>query len=424
MKTELRLGVGALLMAGMITPGCDCGGGDVTVSQTDKKTSSSGASEYSSSKLLVEWPTPGSPIDHVAIEATDAISSAVTSFTAEASETSKTLTGLKSSTTYTVTVKSCTDSSCSSSTSLGSATGTTAAELWELQGTGGDFTSLNSIVSDGNARLSLLWFGNDSNAGAMAGKINLYYGPTGGPSVSGLAVGTLDGTATDGDITSVSSFTSHAGSSGLIQVSGDAQVAEVNAGQGVPLGAALGSKVRLFFEAIGSDSLSRIYSIDSQDGYTGLDFHGSSGKTVCDTGTDYSNPSYCALTRVIGTETDDSTNYENIENARQMKLGWPMLTDWRWNGESGNFMVFTADVPSTCSSSSMTQAYALYDGVSSWEVQYGTSSGSRCPQVFEDAQAPSPMHLGDGATNSITGMSPRPPGRPRQALFPSWVPRR
>jgi hypothetical protein len=130
-------------------------------------------------------------------------------------------------------------------------------------------------------------------------------------------------------------------------VSATAPVATVATGQGVPLSAAMGGGVRLFFEATGGDGKTRIYWVDSKDGYLGQDFNGGSA-TTCSTTSDYSSGGGCALTLAVGVESDGTSGNAKITNARQNKVAWPTQTDWRWDGASGTFMVFTTDATSGC----------------------------------------------------------------------------
>ncbi len=397
-KTQVR-NFESLSLVFLLLSACGGGGIDLEVSTTGAATALGGTSYDSSTQLLVEWEDDLSDYQSLVVTATDPFGGQPISVSLEASATSTTLTGLKTATAYSVILKACEDSSCSKYQESDSVEAETPEEVWQLQGSGHLFADLTSLISDGNARLSATWFGNDSAAGVMAGKVQLYYGP-GGSSTPRLAVGVMSGTATTGSASSVSSFTSTAGTYGLDSPStATSWIGQVATGQGVPTGGTLGAKIRLFFEAsdstsIGGSSENRIFSLDSQDGYVGLDFHGQSTKAICNTTSDYSSSTACLPTLVIGNSTDDATRFANINQARQFKLGWPTLTDWRWNGEAGTFMIFTVEVPTSCSSSSyIMQSYAQYDGSSQWDVQFDDSTG--CPHIFERMQAPSPMHLGD-----------------------------
>jgi hypothetical protein len=323
---------------------------------------------------------------------------------ADRAASSMTLAGLKAGTAYTVTLRACADAPCSVLAAPEvSGTGMTAQEAWQLQGSGNTVAGLTRIVSDGNARISATRFGPDASGG-NASRIQLYYGPSATPSQT-LAVA-VTSQATDAAVPgSYLNFTSMATTTGLRSPpTGTPLVARMATGQGVPLSASLGGKVRLFFEANGSDGKTRILYLDSQDGYTGRDFNsGSSG--ICSTTADYQTAG-CVPTVAIGVAGDATNGNSRIPNARQFKLGYPVLNDWRWNGETGTFMVFTTDVIAGCSASNRNHGYAVLNG-NRWQVQYDSAG---CPKLFTSVQAMFPMHIGEarykmyyGDTSITTG---------------------
>lgn len=361
------------------------------VTATNPEQRSIGSSTvYSSSKLAVAWTAPsGYTVDHYEITAAESVYGTGASATATGTETGKTLTGLKAATAYDVTVRACRDSTCSQSGVSIAATGTTSEEYWQLQGSGNTVSGLTRIVSDGNVRISATRFG--AEAGSInASRIQLYYGPMATASQQ-LATAVTSQTADAAIPASYLSFTSMTGTTGLISpATATSLVKQVATGQGVPLSTAMGGKVRLFFEAQGNDGRTRIQYLDSQDGYAGRDFNSGSPST-CSTAGDYQTGGGCAPTVAIGVEGDSSNSNSKIANARQFKVGFPILNDWRWDGAAGTFMVFTTDQIPGCSTSNMNHGYAVWDG-SKWSVQY--ESGG-CPKLFKSVQAAFPMHLGE-----------------------------
>lgn len=362
----------------------------VTVGNVAPQTVGS-SSIYSSSRLSVQWTAPGGyTVDHYEITAAESIYGSRTTTTAAASESKTTLTGLKAATPYTVTIRACADSACSQSGVSAGADATTSEEYWQLQGSGNSVSGLTKIVSDGNARISATRFGPE--AGTNASRIQLYYGPSPAQGSHSPQLATAVTSQTTDAATSASylSFTSMAGTTGLISPSeATTLVQQVATGQGVPLSEAMGGKVRLFFEASGSDGKTRILYLDSQDGYTGRDFN--SGGALCSTTADYQTGGGCAPTVAIGVEGDSTSANSKISNARQFKLGFPILDDWRWDGAAGTFMVFTTDRVTGCSNYNMNHGYAVWDG-SKWNVQYEADG---CPKLLKSAQAAFPMHLGE-----------------------------
>jgi hypothetical protein len=384
-----RFTLDAASVTEIAAPGTFAAPSGVTAANVSQRSIGS-STVYSSSKLLVGWTAPtGYTPSHYEITAAESVYGTNTTFTATASETSKTLTGLKAATPYTVTVKACSNSACSQSGMSSAASGTTSEEYWQLQGSGNTVSGLTKIVSDGNARISATRFGPEAGA-VNASRIQLYYGPM-ATTTQQLATAVTSQATGAANSASYLNFTSMAGTTGLISPSTAAPlVKQVATGQGVPLSAAMGGKVRLFFEAAGSDNKTRIMYLDSQDGYTGRDFNSGSA-TTCSTAADYQTGGGCVPTVAIGVEGDSTNANSKIGNARQFKLGFPILNDWRWDGAPGTFMVFTNGPISGCSTSSHLHGYAVWDG-SRWNVQYDSAG---CPKLFTNVQAMFPMHLGE-----------------------------
>jgi len=362
------------------------GPGGVALAELAKQTVGS-ASFGSSSKLLASWTAPsGYTVDHYEITATEALMKTSVTVSATASATSATLTPLKAATAYSVVVKACKDSTCSSAGSAAVVSATTPSEYWQLQGTGNSVSTLTKPVSDGNARLSATRFG--AEAGATANTVQFYYGPQG---VTGQAVASSGAVSSSSPASYLSGFTSYASSSGVRSpLSATSGIQSIMTGQGVPLSTAMGAKVRLFFESNDADGKTRIYSVDSVDGYVGRDFNLGSA-TTCSASADYLSTGNCPATVVIGVEGDTTKPTSKISAARQNKIAWPTLTDWRWDGAVGTFMVFTFENVAGCNTASHNHAYAVWNGTTF--VPQFDSSG--CPKMFRAAQAALPMHIGD-----------------------------
>lgn len=350
-----------------------------------------GTAYNSSSRLTATWTAPSTSVDHFVVTATETIGPSEVVQTVSGTATTVTFTGLKSDTSYDISLSACTDVDCAqtSTPAEGAVTGQTAAEYWQLQGDGASVAELTPAVSDGNSKISAIFYGSDADAD-LAGKVQLYYGPL-GASDKGLAVGLMADPLID-DPASAFIFTSLAGESGLLSpTSATTLIEEVNTGQGVPLSAALGGKIRLFFEANGSDGKARILYLDSQDGYIGQDFNADVTSGICSTTADYGSGGGCAPNVAIGIEGDAVQANTNVLNARQFKVAWPTLDDWRWDGASGTYMVFTVDLATSCSENTRTDGFAVWNGTD-WVVQYDETTG--CPKFFTSMQAPTSVHLG------------------------------
>lgn len=388
---------------------------NVAVTNVNAKTI--GTTSFSSSaRLGVSWTPPaGYTPDHYRIYASETVGNTNLSFTATGSAVTANLTGLKSATTYGVTVKACKDSSCSQAGTASAVYGQTSEEVWQLQGTGNSISGLTKIVSDGNSRVSAARFGSDS-ATTTANRVQLYYGPlmTSKQDPSSLVVAHTVSAVDAAVPTSYLSFTSLASSSGIASVTS----LEIGTGQGVPLSSSLGSKVRIFFEARGSDGKSRIYWIDSVDGWVGRDFNTGSA-TKCSTSADYQSGGGCPLTQAFGLESDSENRSPKIHNANQHKVGYPTLTDWRWDGSAGTFMVFTIG-PITGCSAYANHGYAVWDG-SRWVVQYESSG---CPKLFKSTQAALPMHIGGVKYKMYFGDPEITTGKPATSTMPFLGPKK
>jgi hypothetical protein len=337
----------------------------------------------SSTRLTLDWvaPTNFVPTSYeVVITEVASGATRTTSVTAA----SAALADLKSATAYRFEVRACHTSCYAQPT--GTATSETPAEVWQLQGSGRGLMGLARPVADGNVRLHALRLGPGAGAD-LEGRLRLYYGPF-GSSARGLAVATTSEPASASNPATYLSYTSRAGSAGLLDPPTAAPlVRSVATGPGVALSPAMGGRIRLFFEGLGSDGRTRILQLDSQDGYAGLDFHvGASG--TCSTAADYSPGGGCAPAVAIGVE-GDAGGWSRVANARQFKVGVPTATDWRWDGAAGTFMVFTLDAVPGCTTATHNQAYAVWNGTS-WQVQYEASG---CPKLMASAQAAHPLHL-------------------------------
>jgi hypothetical protein len=344
---------------------------------------------FSSSRLTVSWvPAPDDRADHFEVFAVDAVQGTRVGARADSTATTVTLTNLKAATAYAVTVYACRDEVCSDWIASTPASADTDTEYWQLRGTGNTVGGLTKAVADGNARLSATRFGPDADL--SANRIQLYYGPLNTPGRPGsLSVAVASAAADAGSPDSFLSFTSRAGSSGLISPTSAAPlVSQVATGQGVPIASQRGRFVRLFFEAQGADGRTRIMSLDSTDGYIGLDFNTGSAGT-CSTAADYTAGGGCAPTVAIPVEGDAGGN-RGIRNSRQFKVAWPTLESPHWDMAVGTFMVFTTDNVPGCSPFFMNHGYAVWDGAR-WVVQYADNG---CPKLFTSAQAAFPFHSG------------------------------
>ena len=108
-----------------------------------------GSTAYrSSSRLQVSWTAPPAAVHRYILTLADGVTGA--SVAVETAETRVTVTGLKSGTTHTVTLKVCLDEACATSLDADApASGQTADEYWQVQGTGNSYGTATKIYADG-----------------------------------------------------------------------------------------------------------------------------------------------------------------------------------------------------------------------------------------------------------------------------------
>ncbi|MDP4028716.1 MAG: fibronectin type III domain-containing protein [Gallionella sp.] len=358
----------------------------VNVAVTNAGSQTVGSSTFSSStQLVVSWAAPTDyTVDHYAISASETVGNTSLSYSAAASGTSATLTGLKSGTSYSVVVSACKDAACAEAGSAAAVSGTTSEEYWQIQGTGNTWNTAMEVISDSNTKAWAFVYGPGAGGG-LDGTAKLFYDPDfSDPAQKGVKIGYTTSAATINP-SSVSSFAPATGYGLRYKGSNNYELAT---SQPVPLSSAMGSKIRLFFEFsyIGPGNKVGIYYLDSQDGYTGLDYNRGSA-TVCSTDAEFAVGGDCAPTLAVGSSSQEFTG---IDSARQFKIGYPILNDWSWDGDAGTFMLFSMNTAAgACASDISGVGHAQWNG-SAWTI----SNTAGCPKYWKNMQAPVPIHLG------------------------------
>lgn len=345
---------------------------NVTVSNVGTQTVGS-VTFYSSTQLFVTWVPPlGETVDHYVITATESVMNTSVSVNASGTAASALIEGLKTATTYTVTVKACSDSSCSVSTSA-SSTGSTSEEYWQLQGSGNGYENMTKTVDEGSVLSWVMRWG--SEAGDNAGKYQYYY-KTNATNREGIAIATTSGKSEDLStpqipFTPITTVGLRSACSGAPNTNIDScpvtGAYELDSIQAVPM---TNGTIRAFFEAsdIRDNKTTRIYSIDSKDGLVGQDFNNSATQSYCGGigSTDYATGGPCAPTLLV-----DVRGTNPLLNARQFKIGYDWNADWRWDGANGTFMVITGE--DTCSKYTSGLFYATLSN-GTWTVLKDSNS--------------------------------------------------
>ncbi len=362
---------------------------------TNVKLQTVGASTFSSSgKLRVQWsPTTTFAVSSYEITATESLKNTAVTLVVAAGKTSDTLKGLKSGTKYSISIKACTDAGCKTAAYCGAfALGTTAEEYWQLQGTGSTTSTLTKIVSDGNTLNYAFTYGS-WGSDSLRGYIRYYYNSTNG-NEKGIKPARSKQIPKAGDNASATAFTGYTGYGVTYSgyATGGRSFSFIGQSQELPYQ----GKIRAFFEATTEDGRTRIYQIDSKDGYVGLDFN-AGASTLCKDASDFNAGGNCDYQLVLGTDIDGVSANPNVTDIRQFKIGYPTQDSWLWDGKVGTFMVATFDLPgvarpgtrTNCAQYRFTTGFATWDG-SKWALQYNGS----CPKLFDGMQAPSAVHLG------------------------------
>ncbi|HEV7764583.1 MAG TPA: fibronectin type III domain-containing protein [Thermoanaerobaculia bacterium] len=329
-----------------------------------------GKSIASSTRLHATWTAPGT-IDHYVLIATETAGGPPLTFTASTSPFD--LTNLESGTEYRISIRACLDAACVSSINSDASTvATTAEEYWQIRGSGSSFSTAERLVSDGNTKPFAIRWDN--------GTTQLYYDPN-VAGEKGIKIATSSDPLTG--FTPISGFGFRRGDAVGRMGIGPATF------QVVPLTTRLGGQTRMFWEAAGTDQRARIYSRDSVDGWTGRDFH-SGASTIC-LETDLAAGGACAAEMLIGTQGDAVNGNPKIQQARQFKLGLPLLDSSTWDETPGTFMIVTGHLSDpACSATFFNATYAVWNGTQ-WNVQYAPNG---CPKLIAAVQAPMPVHVG------------------------------
>lgn len=368
---------------------------NVLVSSVNEQTV--GSSSFSSStRLRVSWTAPiGYTAAEYQVVATEGQRGASQNFSAPAGSTALELTGLKAGTPYATIVKACRTTACDEAGIAEAVYATTSEEHWQIQGTGNGYASATKMVADGSVLSYLIRFGTEAGS-SLSGKSQYYYKNSGSPNASGIAIAATAGTGTN--IADLTAFT--ATGSGLWQPCNDftsftgcpsGSVLSIAAVQAVPLKSQ--SVIRLYFEAADlrdPEKTTRIYKLDSHDGYLGRDFNEGSGTSCGGTGsTDYAAGGSCEPTVLIGADGDATAGGTGLTNARQFKIGFPILDGWRWDESPGTFMVITGS--SMCGSNKNSLFYATWDGAT-WSV---AKDSTGCPRTISPSgHGPVLVHRG------------------------------
>jgi hypothetical protein len=187
-----------------------------------------------------------------------------------------------------------------------------------------------------------------------------------------------------------------------------------NTSQPIPL--ANGTTVRLIFEAVRTEVLptapfikgtSTLYSIDSHDAAFGESFatDGTDDYVCNDYGeNDLALGGRCAAKVLIESEAADAVANSGgsaMIHTRQSKVGYPELTDWKWDESEGTFMVMSGESVDRCGARSAV-FYAVLDGDGNWQMdktEYDAAAenpqATDCPkELAAEGHGPTLVHLG------------------------------
>ena len=285
----------------------------------------------------------------------------------------------------------------SASTATSANTTTTAAlesETWQIQGSGHTYASGTKVVKNGSTLPYAFRYGTEAGS-ALSGQTKFFYNPTPGPDgwTGGIRIAsnnsTLTTTAALSDFEPSANGVKAVCDQMNIPLCSDSSAYYMRGSQAIPLRDE--KKVRLFFEAndlsLGAQSVTEIFSLDSQDGYTGEDYHRGASSLCGGAGSmDYAPGGDCALSTVIAANAQTG-----LAQARQFKIGYPTLDSWLWDESPGTFMVITGE--DRCGKTRDGLFYATFDGTS-WDV--AKDNKSCAAPLVPYAHGPVLVHLGGG----------------------------
>ena len=339
-----------------------------------------GADADSSTRLVVAFAAPPEGVDHVEVKAAQEGGVHSRTQVAESGATSVVLNTLKMSTTYAVTVRACVDADCTADVGQQTENGTTAEEVWEIQGTGHDWDGMTVIAEDSSVLAYPVVYGEGAPE-ELVGFVRLYFKTLPLPGLFRADIRTaLSPGLPTADVSSVSSFVVDEGAGFRDPETPIEHIEKLAAVQAIPLTEEMGGKTRMFFEAEAEDGTNTLFQIDSVDGLVGADFNPSES-TLMDTHEDWSelNPPQIA----IGTEGT------GLWVVRQSKLAYPKMDDWRWNGSTDTFMMITGG--DDCGQTNDGIFHADWTGTD-WSL--GTDADGCAKPVALNAHGPVVVHLG------------------------------
>ncbi len=307
-------------------------------------------------------------------------------------ETSTVLHGLRSETTYTVSVQPCQSVDCGApdDASVDGATvdAATARMIWQIAGSDPGFENADPIMENTNTKGFGLYMGLDAPE-SVRGMSQLYY-DTNVRDNKGIRMAVAS--EAPEDVTEVLDYLALEDQGLMREDSGDGQPSGPQTHQPVPVAS---GAIRMFFEGVleGEDGDGRLFSVDSQDGWIGRDFNpGTSTDCMYE---EIVTGGACEPTVVLQNETTGGP--AGVRDVRQSKLVYPMFDDWIWDESAGSVIITTihfTEAAGSCSETFFNMGVAIYDG-SDWSLQMD-DAGTGCPAVLPGIQAPMPAHMGLG----------------------------
>ena len=116
----------------------------------------------SASKLELTWAAPAQSVHEYRITCVPDGGGPAVEQTAPGDAISATVSHLRSSTSYAVSMLACASAACDTSSKVAAAPISTAAETWQVAGSGNGFENAQLIVSDGNTKPVVTVFGEDA----------------------------------------------------------------------------------------------------------------------------------------------------------------------------------------------------------------------------------------------------------------------
>ena len=339
----------------------------------------------SSSALSFSWTPPLESISHYQITL-ESQGSVIQEQTIESTSSSFGVTALRSATEYAFSLVACLDEACSEHVEADpenlALVSATHSEVWRFLGSPDNASEIYTILPAGADTPSVLSFG-ESAPEEFSGRILLSYVDHTSPSLRGVRFAELnrlsisESTITETDILITDNF----GLSNIeVSVESNRSLSSLSftSAQMKPMIFEDGLGIRLFTTASANQEPEQLFSINSADGFKGLDYSAAE-TTFCSTSEEYNSADHCLLEDVL--IPDASLGTLPMASVEQFQLGWEIIDRSNLGVDSTPIMIVQGTSPCQDESSASHLYSALFNTADGqWEMQLEDD----CPEKLVD----------------------------------------